>query len=235
MSRRGNPVSAGVLRDVIDHMRKARHYADDVGQGVLDFAVGIDELRRLGLAEIDLRWLCTKGFFRHLVETTTDSATKRTFSNAGSVYFGPRSCFTLTDSGLSFARSIMLRRAKSRVKTVRQRDLSARTTASPVWKADAQELWASGLLVKRVPPRATNQLTVLHCFDEDDWPPRIDDPLPPSESVDPVDRLHNTVKRLNGNQFERLVVFGSDGTGQGISWRWSAQARTRGFMHPWDE
>ena len=33
-----------------------------------------------------------------------------------------------------------------------------------------------------------------------DKPPRIDDPLPPSQNVDPKRRLHDTIKRLNRHQ-----------------------------------
>jgi hypothetical protein len=59
---------------------------------------------------------------------------------------------------------------------------------------------------------------ILSVFDEENWPPRIDDPLPPSKRINTKQRLHDTIKSLNRNQKQRLVRFLGDGTGEGVRW-----------------
>ena len=56
-------------------------------------------------------------------------------------------------------------------------------------------------------------------FEEDGWPARIDDPLPPAKKIDAKQRLHDTIKNLNRNQKQRLIRFMGDGTGQGVRWK----------------
>jgi hypothetical protein len=53
----------------------------------------------------------------------------------------------------------------------------------------------------------------------EDWPAKIDDPLPRSPEIDPQRRLHDTINSLNRNQPRRLVHFGADGLGRGVRWR----------------
>jgi hypothetical protein len=55
-------------------------------------------------------------------------------------------------------------------------------------------------------------------FEEDGWPPRIDDPLPQKLNQDPKSRLHDTIKCLNRNHRKRLIRFSGDGTGEGVVW-----------------
>ncbi len=54
------------------------------------------------------------------------------------------------------------------------------------------ELWANGTLVKRLDIRATNQIAILAAFQEEGWPPRIDDPLHPN-GADGKSRLRSTI------------------------------------------
>jgi hypothetical protein len=62
------------------------------------------------------------------------------------------------------------------------------------------------------------QEAILIAFEEERWPPRIDDPLPGSPDLLPKRRLHDTIKSLNRNQKNRLVRFMGDGTGEGVRW-----------------
>ena len=55
-------------------------------------------------------------------------------------------------------------------------------------------------------------------FEEESWPPRIDDPLPPHPDLMPKRRLHDTIKSLNRNQKNHVIRFMGDGTGEGIRW-----------------
>ena len=59
---------------------------------------------------------------------------------------------------------------------------------------------------------------ILAAFEEEGWPPRIDDPLPPKPDQDPKRRLHDTINSLNRNQQHLLIQFFGDGSGQGIRW-----------------
>ncbi|MCA9075835.1 MAG: hypothetical protein KDA93_12430 [Planctomycetaceae bacterium] len=63
-----------------------------------------------------------------------------------------------------------------------------------------------------------NQEVVLCAFEEDGWPERVDDPLPPQPDQDSKRRLADTIKCLNRKQVNKLIHFRGDGTGQGIVW-----------------
>lgn len=229
------PINPDALREPLAQMAKARLYAEDLGQEATDFAVELLELRRLGVDDTDLRWLCGRGYFRHLIECTERSSAKRTFVAEAAVHFASRSCFVLTDTGQEFADSLLLSRSNGQAPAKAPANSSGRAVTTPHWDAELGELRASEIIVKRVPSRATNQTRVLCCFEEDGWPARIDDPLVRSQRSDSIDRLHGTVKRLNGNQMHHLIVFGSDGSGEGIYWRWTPDARKHGLTHPWDK
>jgi hypothetical protein len=55
-------------------------------------------------------------------------------------------------------------------------------------------------------------------FEEEGWPYRIDDPLPPKGETHPTTRLHDTIKWLNRNREHPLLRFLGDGTGEGLCW-----------------
>jgi hypothetical protein len=64
------------------------------------------------------------------------------------------------------------------------------------------------------PSSAINIIPILDAFQEEDWPSRIDDPLPGGR--DPV-RLAGAIRSLNDG-LER-IEFGKDGSGEGVVWR----------------
>src|SRR5262245_57533324 len=96
---------------------------------------------------------------------------------------------------------------------------AARVTlaAPPFWDAIRRELRLGKRVVKRFRQPARNQETILAAFQEDGWPPRIDNPLPRKGDTQAVDRLHEAVKKLNRAP-RRLIRFLSDGNGLGILW-----------------
>ena len=88
----------------------------------------------------------------------------------------------------------------------------------PHWDADLQELRVNGLIVKQFKVPAPNQEMVLAAFQEEGWPTRIDDPLPPQAEQDPKRRLHDTIVSLNRTHKHRLIRFMGDGSGEGVRW-----------------
>ena len=88
----------------------------------------------------------------------------------------------------------------------------------PVWDCDRQELRWGGTLIKQFKVPSPNQETILAAFEEEHWPPRIDDPLPPQMDQEPKRRLHDTINTLNRNQKNALIRFLGDGSGQGVRW-----------------
>jgi hypothetical protein len=88
----------------------------------------------------------------------------------------------------------------------------------PKYEQGVRELRLGKRLVKRYRVPADNQELILKAFEEEHWPPHIDDPLPPRVDIDPHERLHETIKSLNKSQINRLIRFSGDGTGRGILW-----------------
>jgi hypothetical protein len=88
----------------------------------------------------------------------------------------------------------------------------------PLWDRDRHELRLGTELIKQFKLPSPNQETILSVFHEENWPARIDDPLPPSKRINTKQRLHDTIKSLNRNQRTRLLRFLGDGTGEGVRW-----------------
>ena len=81
-----------------------------------------------------------------------------------------------------------------------------------------RELIVGGQVVKRFRQPASNQEAVLAAFEEEGWPHRVYDPLPLKEDLDAKQRLHETIKSLNGHRRARIMRFFGDGTGEGVCW-----------------
>ncbi len=210
---------------------EAYRYACDAGRSTWDFAVEIDELQMAGLVSGDFRWLICKGLIEHARETTPGDGDTRKFRAGHRLRFRRNSCFVLTIEGVEFVTSMLddAKRAASRRlpwPCPRDRDSgqsealgSSPVLASvPVWDRDRQELRLGEVVVKQFKVPAANQERVLAAFQEEGWPIRIDDPLPPVYDQDPKIRLHDTIVSLNRNQKHALIRFYGDGTGQGVRW-----------------
>jgi hypothetical protein len=101
----------------------------------------------------------------------------------------------------------------------------AETLQMPRWDSLRRELKVDGQIVKRFRLPAANQESVLAAFEEEGWPPRIYDPLPPRDAQCPKRRLHETIKALNRSRLARIIRFCGDGTGEGILWELSCDWR----------
>ena len=88
----------------------------------------------------------------------------------------------------------------------------------PRWDRDRHQLSLGRQLIKEFKLNSPNQEAVLMAFEEEGWPPRIDDPLIPHPDTEPKERLRNTIKSLNRKQVHRLIRFMGDGTGEAIRW-----------------
>jgi hypothetical protein len=74
------------------------------------------------------------------------------------------------------------------------------------------------VLIKRLRQPSSTQEIVLVAFEDEGWPPKIDDPLRPQEGMDQKYRLRATIRSLNTHQNCPLLRFFGDGTGTSVCW-----------------
>jgi hypothetical protein len=204
------------VRAALALLAEAYDYSQDTDSDAWEFAVEIDTLETEGLTPNDLRWLVYRDYVEHARETTKSGAGRREFRRCRGRTLYKRSCFILTDAGLALAQSV----ANTPEASAARDDPEHASVPHPHWDAELHELSFDGQLVKRFQTPAPNQAAVLAAFEEEGWPPRIDDPLPrhPDQDQDPKRRLNDTVKALNRHQKTHLVHFSCDGTGEGVRW-----------------
>ena len=87
------------------------------------------------------------------------------------------------------------------------------------WDNERRELRAGPLVVRCDRTPSPNQEAVLAAFQEEGWPPRIDDPIRPEGDMAPKPRLHDTIRCLNRHHQADVIHFKGDGTGEGICWQ----------------
>lgn len=226
-ARRSATTPAERAYEGLRHLLQSRLYADDVGADCWEFALDLAELKAVGLTSSDLRWLVLKGYAQHARETTLPGDVQRSFRPSKSLTLSRRTCFVITDAGIEAARQWIAadetarRQAvltASKVPAVAPAPETPHSRMAPHWDSDLQELRVNGLIVKRFKVPAPNQEMILAAFEEEHWPARIDDPLPPHPDQDPKRRLHDTIVSLNRNHKSRMIRFMGDGSGQGVRW-----------------
>ncbi len=202
----------------LDILLAAHDYAADLKCDAWDFAVELAELQKVGLFTPDIRWLVHKGLVEHAHENRSPQTDRREFQHDCRLVLRKRSCFVLTQSGVGLARHIG--RASEHQTPLERTATVLRLSAQsvPTWDRARQRLLVNGTIVKEFKVPAANQEQVLAAFEEEGWPVRIDDPLPPVPDQAPKLRLHTTVNALNRNQKNRLIRFSGDGRGEGIRW-----------------
>ena len=130
-----------------------------------------------------------KGYVHHGREVTPPVDDKREFRSTGELTFCKRTCFVLTHEGFQYAQRIcnnseqLLLNADSSTQVVQDGDPKLKSER-PSWDGERQELRFGDQLIKRFKWPAANQQTILAAFEEDGWPARIDDPLPPQPAQD---------------------------------------------------
>lgn len=218
-SLRGKETTSDGLISGMRELCKAAQFARTSDRDRWQYAVGIKGLLRCGLTESELRWLICEGLVKHAVEHKHPQNGMRTFEAVDALRLRKRSCFVLTEQGEQFA---LLRLQESPASLSNER---AQVQIRPRWIPDDQTLSVLGRIVKRFRWPAANQETVLTAFEEECWK-SIDDPLPPTANVDSMSRLRDTIKSLNRNQKQHLIQFRGDGSGKGVCWEYTEEART---------
>ena len=201
-------LAAKGLRLLLDAHRCVRELeADD-----WEFAVEIGCLRAAGLTHTDLRWLLYRGYALQGVERWQVGTRRRTFRQVANLSLLETACFVLTDAGAAYVLGCV-GQGEEEAPAHERRE-------SPVWDEKRRELRVGQVVVKRFKQPAANQERVLQAFQEEGWPPRIDDPLPPEEEQEPKRRLHRTISNLNRRQRGQIRVhFGGGGEGESVCWR----------------
>jgi hypothetical protein len=197
---------------------EAYESAHDAGRSIWDFAVEADVLKAAGLTNSDVRWLICKGYIEHGREITLPGDDRRSFRATGGLSLQRHTCCVLLDPGVSFVESAAGQPLANGAAAVSAATQNGDHAQQPKWDSDRQELRFGPVLIKQFKVPAPNQETILAAFEEEHWPPRIDDPLPPHPDQESKRRLHDTINSLNRNQKNPLIRFLGDGSGQGIRW-----------------
>ena len=209
-------------RSALAQLLDAHDYAEDLGCSKWDFAVERETLHEAGLSNSDLSWLVCQQLLEHAYEVAPAADKLRAFRPGLGLSFADGTCFVLSDEGVSFARGSVSSDLVESAAPEPARKISpvpSSEPSEPVWDKELRELRVGDQLVKRFRVPAPNQELVLTVFQEDGWPLRIDDPLPPRHDIDPKRRLHDTVNCLNRNQRNPLIQFSGDGKGEGLRWK----------------
>ena len=89
---------------------------------------------------------------------------------------------------------------------------------TPRWDPKNRILSFGGRIVKRFGRLSPNQEAILNAFEEEGWPHRIHDPLPPSGETVPKLRLRDAIRWMNKGHECRALRFFGDGTAHGVCW-----------------
>lgn len=210
-------------------LKKAQSFAAFHNRSIWDFAVSVTELYAAGVSSADLRWLICQGLIEQADEDTSSSA-KRAFRPTAVLRFSTDTCFVLSSLGIDAIPQPM---ANAEYWNSNQASRSARVPADetkatafntrpaqakPLWNADLGRLLLGEVIVKEFRRFAANQHLILCSFQEEDWPPRIDDPLPLASGIAPKRRLHEAISGLNRRRVNPVLRFLGDGSGEGIKW-----------------
>jgi hypothetical protein len=200
------------LRLALAPLLHARQYAQRVGRRIWEFAIEIEQLRSSGLTNSDLRYLLSMRYAAHAIEVTPQNSPERVFHEVRNLMLTDKTCFVITKRGESAAleataASGHLDRRVTRRSAQGDGPAAIGEAKTPEWLDDRRELWLGDQLIKQYRLPAANQVTILRAFEEEGWPPRIADPLPPRGDEDPRRRLHDAIHKLNRNQIHPLVRF----------------------------
>jgi hypothetical protein len=209
------------MRNGLGFLLQAFEYSTELQQGPWDLAVELDALREARLNTSDLRWLSAKGYIEHAIEITKPHDQERQFQRTELLNVSEASCVVLTPRGVALARKVLSQRgpteparpaASAPAQTVRAQPIR------PSFDSQRRQLRLGDAIIKEFKLPSPNQEAVLLALEEEGWPPRIDDPLPPSPDIVTRRRLHDTIKALNRKQKSPLIRFMGDGSGEGVRW-----------------
>jgi hypothetical protein len=220
-----------MLKGGLSLMWRGFEYARDLDRERWEFAVDCDALCQAGLCPIDLRWLIARGYVE-LVPNGGQTGSQKQISEKNRPLEEKNASFVLTKKGAALALQILSRTLQAASHLHSENGMNGPDVEhfkhsliepglgshKPSWDRDKKELRYGGCVIKQFRWAAVNQETILMAFEEEDWPTRIDDPLPKKLNQDPKSRLHDTIKCLNRNHKKRRIRFNGDGTGEGLLW-----------------
>jgi hypothetical protein len=239
----------GRVKRALEVLVESLQYSQDIDCSLWDFAVEMSTMRRLKVSNSDLRWMIAKGWIDHAIEVTMGGDSQRCFSRPMRAVFCRKTNFVLTSEGAAFMRAICGGSFVAQAGTETSSSSAAMIASGlshaavaapwltiaiepellvPKWDRYRQELNIGSIIVKRFKVPAANQEAILAAFEEEAWPTRIDDPLPPHREQSPKRRLQETIKSLNRNQKRPLLKFLGDGSGQGVRWEYRGPQRAAG-------
>jgi hypothetical protein len=195
----------------------AARFAEDSGQPFWGFAVSLDDLYRVGLTANAAKWLICKGYVEHRTEAKRSNRPKANEEFLEALRLPGSSRVILTATGIDFAARIQGASVTSRTPATATKVPRA---PRPNWNARARLLRVGQIEVKRFTVPADNQERILSAFEEERWPPVIDDPLPPRAELDAKRRLHDAINRLNRNQKTKVLCFKGNGNGRAVRWEY---------------
>jgi hypothetical protein len=135
--------------------------AEDAEKHPWQFAVDLQSLLKSDCTENGVRWLISKGYLEHAIETTKAKARQRTFSRAKNLHLQPTSCYLLTAQGVAVARQL-------REGLLVSANGADKIAGKPYWSAETRELRLNGVLLKIFKRPAANQERILTAFEEED-------------------------------------------------------------------
>lgn len=210
----------GPQPDALALVLHAHESAKDAEADPWQFALSFRELEAAGLTGIDVRWLLLKKYALLGQEVTAPGDQARQFRPLPFTGLCRRACLILTDLGAAeIARRLATRRnSAAESPTDDAPTVAADAKPRPRWDSGRRELCVGDTVVKRFKVPAPNQELILQVFEEEGWPPFIDDPLQPAPNIDPQHRLRATIKSLNRSQSRQMIRFHGNGGGQVIYW-----------------
>lgn len=209
------PKLTSAMRVGLGLLLQAHDIAESLRCDKWEFAYEIQALKEAGLNHNDLRSLIRQGLVAHANENSRIGSNGRGYRQAPGLRLHIESCFILSDWGLIVTRQLSTKENVSQPD--RNKPLLDSIRITPLWDGVRHELRLGEVIVKRFCQPAKNQEAILAGFQELNWPVRIDDPMTGGGNVDPVERLRDTIKKLN-RQRVPLIRFQSDGRGRGIMW-----------------
>jgi hypothetical protein len=195
------------------------------------FAVELNCLLLGGSTPSVVRWLTRWDFVQYRIETTPSNGKWRRFRESRSLRFDPRSCFVLTEKGLTLALAVTSSGEEcpghNPGAAAKYSAACGRWPEKPRWDALRRRLFAGRQLLHEYSPQAHNRILILTVFQEEQWPEWIDDPLPGREEGDPLRRLKEAVHGLNHDQRTPQVHFSTVNEKTAVAWEWATAARSK--------
>src|SRR5580704_18039105 len=102
-----NPRFTPPVNSALALLMDAATCAQDVGAELWQFSVEISAFLRSGLTTNECRWLVAKGFAKHACEMTTPDADRRVFQPCTNLALPKRTCFVITDRGMTCATELL--------------------------------------------------------------------------------------------------------------------------------